>query len=451
MTSTTTVRADEGLVQALSATSLAVILTLVLTTPFVEMSGLVAPADRVYRLYAYGLVLLLQLALVAARGWQQSLRIVATPAAAVLVWFCLSLIWAQHFELAGKRLFLVSLIYLTSLGAVCDLGYQRSLAIVRPLLALALVVNIVVVFAFPSVGTQTWNQYDLWRGIMAHKNFAGLLAAITFLVFAFDGKKVPPPLRLVVQLASLALLYQSWSRTALISALIAGAIGLGIGLAKPSERSSLLSRQSALTKGAWACLAVVLVAISVLTIERDFILSFTEDASALSLRTSIWRPLIQFYLDHPVLGSGYGAYWDATVNAESTSAYSTQKWLQEVDQGHNGYLDLLVQTGLPGLALALGAAFVWPMSRFSTITERLPQRAALIFALVSFVLIENFAESSLFADDAIANFFLFFALAQIHRFELRSDTKPARRRRKRRSAEGSLLADHNAPPAHRRL
>lgn len=66
----------------LAASSLAfgMLIVLVLATPFVDMSGAVSPEQKVYRLYGYGLLGMLQVALIPVRGWQRSLRIVSAPA-----------------------------------------------------------------------------------------------------------------------------------------------------------------------------------------------------------------------------------------------------------------------------------------------------------------------------------------------------------------------------------
>lgn len=417
---------ERRFVRPLASSALALLLALVLFTPFVEMSDALSPEQRAYRPYGYGFLLVLQMASVLARGWQASVRILVTPVIGVIAWFCLSLLWAEPLELAGRRLALLCLIYLGIFGSVCDLGYRRSMAILRIMLVLVLVINLLVVFAFPEFGTQTWRQLELWRGIMAHKNFAGVLAAITIIVFTLDGAKIPVPVRASVIMLGAIFAYQSWSRTALISLLIAILVGLGIALMRPGTRTLLSEKRTKLTKAAWIAMAAILMIIVALTIQRDFLLSLTNDASAVTFRASIWRPMIQFYLNAPLLGSGYGAYWDAPVNLADASSYGTQKWLRRVDQGHNGYLDLLVQTGLPGFTLALIAALVWPLSRFAKMNELVSQRAALIFGLITFVILQNFAESTLFADDAIANAMLLVALAQIRRFELRSEPRMSR-------------------------
>ena len=186
---------------------------------------------------------------------------------------------------------------------------------------------------------------------------------------------------------------------------------------------------------------LVIVVLVILTVQRDIFLSLTDDTTTLTTRGAIWRPMIQFYLDHPFLGSGYGAYWDASDTRIDPKAIF-KAW-KNVDQGHNGYLDLLVQVGLPGLVLALYAAFTWPVQQLATVIGREPQRAALIFAILVFSLIENFSESTLFADDALGNGFLLIALAQLHRIRLRPSNGSVVRRRRRTetTAEGGQLSN----------
>lgn len=420
---------DGGTLAILSSLSFALILLLVLSTPFVEMSGEVSRAQSVYRIYAYGLAGLLQAALVWVRGWQRSLRIYATALVPFLIWAALSLLWTQHVDLTGKRLVLLGLVYAGIFGGICDLSHQRALSIVRALLLVALVLNFATVFLLPDVGT---HANSMWRGFMAHKNIAGMLCAFTVIVFTFGGGKLPLPARLTVMAGALVFLVLSWSKTALITLPIALAAGAAIALIRNRQPPSTDTMRKAFVTGSRVLLAIVIIALIVLTLQRDFLLSLTNDTTTLTTRGAIWRPMIQFYLDSPFLGSGYGAYWDASDSLIDPHA-NKELW-RNVDQGHNGYLDLLVQVGLPGLAFALYAALAWPLAQLAAVIGRQPQRAALTFAVLVFSLIENFSESSLFADDALGNGILLIALAQLHRVRLRSAKEATVHRRRRSKA-----------------
>jgi O-antigen ligase len=402
----------------LSSVSFTLVLMLVLCTPFVEMSGRVSTSLSIYRIYAYALAGLLQLAMVFLRGRQRSWRIYATALTPFLIWAALSLLWTQHIDLTGKRLALLTVVYAGIFGGICDLPRQRALSIIRVGLVAALILNFSIVFVAPDVGT---HGGSLWRGFMAHKNIAGMLCAFTVIAFAFDGAKIPLALRLAVVACALIFLGFSLSKTALISLPISLAAGGSIAMISERSAGAIAIAQKFLVTASRVLFAIVLLTILVLTVQRDTFLSLTDDTATLTSRGAIWRPMIQFYLDSPLLGAGYGAYWnpsDSLINPAADKGI----W-KSVDQGHNGYLDLLVQVGLPGLALALYAAFARPLARLATVIGRKPQRAALIFGTLVFSLLENFSESSLLADDSLGNAILLIALAQLHRFISRASER----------------------------
>lgn len=399
------------------------------------MSGYVSKEQSKFRIYAYGLLSLIQVVLLTMRGLRRSIRLYGSAVVPFLMWSTVSMVWTQHVDLTSKRIFLLSLVYGGIFAGICDLSYQRTLAILRFVLCGALILNFAVVLAAPDVGTHG----TLWRGFMAHKNIAGMLSAFTVIVFTFDGSKLPTAARLPVVAGALTFLLFTWSKTSLITLPIA--LGTGAAIALISERTPRaieITRKSFVT-GPRVLFVLALISLIVLTIQRDIFLSFTNDTTTLTTRGAIWRPMIQFYLDSPLLGSGYGAYWDASDKLVDPSAINGS-W-KYVDQGHNGYLDLLVQVGLPGLVLALFAAFVWPLQQLTALIGREPQRAALIFATLVFWLIENFSESSLFADDSLGNGMLLIALAQLHRVHLRSSGGSGVRRRRKAGASSDVLSE----------
>lgn len=395
----------------------ALLAILVLATPFIEMTAYV-PADvKIYRIYGYGLVLVLLAILVPIRGWKRSLLLAATPLAAAFGWFTLSLIWSAHTGLSSRRLVLLAIVYLGVVSSVCDLGARRSLAIMRMLLVVLLAINFLAVISFHDLATQSYHKVPLWRGLMGHKNIAGLASAATVLLLALGPGKLSAAFRFAVIAPALVFLYFSGSRTPVLAL----ALALPLGLALPHltlkpvlgrNRFPSVFSLAVLTFGAG------IFALLVLTLQRDLLISLTDDQAAFSVRNMIWRPMVQFYVDHPLLGAGYGAYWDGSSQSGPDNAFGGQAWLRNVDQGHNGYLDLLVQTGIIGLALALGAVLLWPLRRLAAMHAHEPRRAAFTASLIIFMLVENMFESSLLADDTLGNLLLLFALAQVRHFEL---------------------------------
>jgi O-antigen ligase len=399
------------------------VLVLALTTPIVQMTKTFPDSGKVIRLGGYGLLLALQIILIANRGLSNSIRVLLTPLAAPIAWFVISLIWTENFGISTKRVFLIVLVYISIFISLDEIKYRKSMDILRAALVFMLAFNFVSVFAYPDVAIHP--EGGQWRGLMAHKNIAGMASAVTVLLFALDGKHIPRLIRGGVIISGLLFLYQTWSRTAVIAIVVALPVGLVMSSISPKTKSWVHRHDKSIAHVVWTITAAVFLGLIFLTLQRDLFVSFTDDATTLSLRNSIWRPMLQFYLDHPILGSGYGAYWDSSI--KNISAFSTQRWLGSVDQGHNGYLDILVQTGLPGLIFGLCAVFTWPAIQMGTMLVHQASRAGVIFALIFFFLIENCTESSLLDGDVLGNVFFLFALAHVHRFALRSSQpKPTR-------------------------
>jgi O-antigen ligase len=96
----------------------------------------------------------------------------------------------------------------------------------------------------------------------------------------------------------------------------------------------------------------------------------------------------------------------------------------QITSGHNGFLDLVVQIGLPGLLLALCAVIVAPMRVLLTDAGLDRSRRSLLTALVVFGVGHNLTESSLFDRDAAVHVFLMLAIALLA-VETRSASAPA--------------------------
>ncbi len=387
---------------------LILLLGLVLLAPFMQMSGQLADGGAIYRHIGYVTLLIVLLCLQVRGNYRRSLWCVITPLIPTFGWFGLSLFWAEAWSEGLSRFSLLLLVYLGVFWSVADLGYSRSLLVLRVTLSFLLLLNFYASLFWPAVGVHPDAQ--LWRGIMGHKNIAGFTCAVTVLLFALDGAAVSRAIRIVVVAAGMSFLLLSGSRTAMIS--------LGAGMAAALTLRYLgprlivgLASQRLINVCAGVLVCVIIVTVGVMTLLPEQTLSFTDNAGSISQRSTIWRPMLQYYLDHPALGSGYGSYWSTPKVQANADAFATQKWLRDVDQGHNGYLDILVQAGIVGFTLLLIGTLIWPASQVVAVVKWNKSRASLIYGIIVFCLAENVTESSILADDTIGNAVLLFALA----------------------------------------
>jgi O-antigen ligase len=81
-------------------------------------------------------------------------------------------------------------------------------------------------------------------------------------------------------------------------------------------------------------------------------------------RTYIWNPVLDKIWERPLLGYGYGAFWEGW---EGESAYvllvmTMTQWLSNAgslpDHSHNGFLDLWLDLGLLGLSVFAVGVFL---------------------------------------------------------------------------------------------
>ena len=139
-------------------------------------------------------------------------------------------------------------------------------------------------------------------------------------------------------------------------------------------------------------------------------------------RTFIWAELIEEISHHPWLGTGFGAFW---LGAEPglPSAELLRRIGFFVLQGHNGFLDVLNETGVIGLIFLVTAFIVHAATGIRSLALNRPAAALHLTFFVCF-LIGNFTEDNfrLFGP-GFALFF--FSSATLSRLRLGHDLQAA--------------------------
>ena len=325
-----------------------------------------------------------------------------------LGWCWISLFWAIEPGISLRRLILVSLTIWSVFLAVRHLEYATTLRLIRVLLVLLLVANYVALL---------WPQFAIhqfaeaidpslagdWRGVMVHKNYAGMVCALTLILFLFDAARIPLILRLGVLAPAALYLADTASRTSIMAlgvALIFGAIYL---FYNARYRAAML---------AFTLVAAIVSGI-VAQILADPLTSHLTDNATLSGRPLIWAMLLRYFADNRWLGAGYGSFWN--IGPISPVFRYGRGWITEIASGHCGYLDLLVQIGIPGLALVVLATVIWPFYRLFGSPAATGARGALIASLLTFFVVHNSTESSLFDRDDVGQIFLMITIALLTR------------------------------------
>jgi O-antigen ligase len=118
-------------------------------------------------------------------------------------------------------------------------------------------------------------------------------------------------------------------------------------------------------------------------------------------RTLIWQETWELLQRRPLLGYGYGAFW-AEDSEVASRVQEGVGW--ETPSAHNGYLDLLLELGVIGLAF-------FGLSTCTTILRMFANAWSIHWtlllswcALLSFVLIYNLVESAMLQQNHLLTF-----------------------------------------------
>lgn len=271
-----------------------------------------------------------------------------------------SLGWSIDTALSLRRLFRLFTIL------VCLLGFMlvhwradRLGTALRIIITAVLGGSLVFGALFPAYAIHGESSPELlgaWRGLASHKNAFGGLAALGCLLWLQAGVAGVCSRRRTAcgLLVSASCLWLSRSSTSMLAAVLVGGYVLAFAR-RPANHRSLLRTVSALflTLGLVAGLGTVNLLPGWHTLSSPFTFLAGKDAS-LTGRTAIWSLVREHVSRRPLLGSGFGAYWEPgrRLGSESGALLSHLGGFYP-GTAHNGYLDVANDLGFAGLFVLL--------------------------------------------------------------------------------------------------
>ena len=370
----------------------------------------------------------------ASRVGENPRRLLAVPLSltVLLGWCWLSLAWALDPYIAIRRLGLTTLIIWTIFMVVRQLGFEETFRVIRWIMVLVLAANYLAVIGWPAVGIHQVTQIGDpgivgdWRGILQQKNFAGAMCALTILTYVLDKRQQSFILRVGVILATAYFLYRTSSKTSM--GLLVLSLCAGWAFTKYDVRYRTLLIFSLIV----ALIPVVLIVHA----HWDQLVAPFNSEDALTGRVQIWPILLAYWHDNWLLGAGFGSFWNIGPFSPVYRYAGSESWVETITSGHNGYLDLVVQIGLPGLVLAVVTTIVLPLMKLLANASTVRSNGALLMAFLVFCAGHNMTESSLLDRDAIVQVFLMFTIALIH---LETRPPPTQRPLRRAALRGQSV------------
>ncbi|WP_421418010.1 Wzy-type polysaccharide biosynthesis protein UppW [Agrobacterium tumefaciens] len=240
-----------------------------------------------------------------------------------------------------------------------------------------------------------------WRGVFRHKNEAASIMAVLMIVGIYLCKRWSLIGGLAVLLLSLIFLVKSGGKTALGLMPIIIATGWFI-VGWPRWRYAVVT----VLLGTFA---VVIVGTTVDPVFSQMLMKLGIDASFTG-RTDIWTVSIDYIRQSPIVGYGYQAFWRSDTLMTSFTENNT--WATTAPDSHNGYFDLVLGGGVPGLILVLTWICLMPLRDLGKMDEatRKSPLTKLYVGVWLYVLLYGFLETMFFLSTGFVWFFLVVAV-----------------------------------------
>ena len=365
---------------------------------------------------------MLALTLIAVRrDFGAAFRLLRDPVVVLVVAYlafaAMSLLWSYAPAISFRRLVLQAIVVLSvilpsALATERDRMLERILAVI----VIAVVLNFVMVLATPPGPLGHEGIYD-------HKNTLGSMMMFSICLCLYGAATRRGVLRFVflacVLMAFVALV-ESRSKTSLGLAVIIPALTfLAVAIARPVRMNvaALILFAAVFGIAAWFYLS----ALTGYTFADLSMLLFGD--TTFTGRTIIWEFMVDVISRSPLYGQGYAAFWG--VGAKSIVETEGPTLVTRLQQAHNGFLDVLVETGLIGFAILLALIVAALLSAAKSL-ERQPALCWLAITLVLIVVSHNMLESSLFRGYSLAWLLFLFAafFPRAGEFDRKSDAKP---------------------------
>jgi exopolysaccharide production protein ExoQ len=256
-----------------------------------------------------------------------------------------------------------------------------------------IIASIVFALALPQYGLdQMGGHSDAWKGIFSAKNYLGNLA-LFFMTVAVSYRPRTTFLRFVrLSQILFCLTAIAFSRAATAYLLTAVYVVYFVVL-----RSLRCFRKKDYFLVCVIFTVALTTAVAVMVLWPDFLFELLGKDITLTGRTGIWSAVMDSILKRPLLGYGYQAFW-LGLEGESYRVILAVSWV--LAQAQNGFLDVLLEVGVAGLAVVLlvfGFAFRDGVAcLFQSRDPRQLRAVEWYLAIVVLTLIYNLDESFLF-------------------------------------------------------
>ena len=324
------------------------------TNPFIDLRNpdvLLASEDG-NALQQFSVLLLVAMAALFLAKRRETALLGFSPALiGILAWQVLSVVTSTHPDLSIRRFILSTCV--TGITLAWVLLPRNAEHFSRLLTGACLGVLAIAYFGvifMPAVSIHNLDEVlELvnaggWRGHFAHKNIAG--AAMVFLIIygLYVAKHQGRAVSAAIVVLAMIFLYNSDNKTSI------GLVVFTLALSAVASRTRSLLLKVLLVLAPIACMNLVTVGSVIFDPIQSLVASVSSDPTFTN-RVDVWRFGLGKLAERPLLGYGYEAFW-ATSDLIN-GGYKIEGWAATAGHAHNGYLNIALSMGIPGMLLVV--------------------------------------------------------------------------------------------------
>ena len=400
-------RLAPGIAEAFWAAMPMLVAALILTTllltfaPFSAGSVIVDPnAAGGNKLNQIGYSLLGAIAIAALATLAKPERLVKIPTFGWGVVICFYLLAVMHSPDKGVALRAMMFSFVAVIAMISVIILAKDERALQNILATACLTVLTMcyfgVFAMPEAARHTAEIFEpanegLWRGVYQHKNIAGpVMAAFVFagVYLLRIGRR---KLGLALTIMALFFLLQSGSKTS------AGTVFLVLSII-------LLPSALGMRGLGVALFAIVMLLFAVFTLGtvlfepvNHFVQSIAPGTNYTG-RVTLWEFSLGLIQKQPLFGYGLESLWGKPVLLEMERPYDSEWDFRGIVHGHSGYLDAVLDLGIPGALAVFFVVIIQPTADYLR-TRRLRSNilaADFFMMIVVFTALNAFMETFFF-------------------------------------------------------
>lgn len=332
---------------------------------------------------------------------REVLAAVGVPMLALLLVVFASCLWSDSPALAARRAVALAGTVLFGVFLAVRVPPARLVVLANVLAVAVLLASFLVAAALPLAG---FDEEGRLRGVFAHKNALGMFAALAVVSGLSAILQLPP---------GGAGRRLPWLVLALAAAALAGAhsaspfVAIVFGAWVQLLFAVRLRRHPHwLTLTVCSGLLLAMVSLPFLGKQLGALAALFGRSATFSGRTGVWDYGLAFLARRPLLGFGYTSFWPGPAGL----LYSRLAHYP-VPHSHNGALEVLLGTGVLGLALVLWLLVRAVRRLHAVLNTGERARLAWLAGFLVLYLSVNIAESSLFEpNDLYTTFFTYTAV-----------------------------------------